>query len=258
MLSWPCAVHIPLLESDPMNELLIWIGTALAAFVSSTLSGVVGFGGAMIFLPILIAVYGVRASVPILTVSVLLGNASRVYFNRRELDLKLVILFSIGSLPAAILGSFVYVALPTFWIKKGIGLFLLATVLFRHIHRDFKLKKPWIFTPLGAVTGFLSALMGGVGPVSSPFFLAYGLTKEAFVGTEALCAVGMHLVKSVTYNRLNILDGKRLAIGLGFGLVMSLGSYVAKKVLENLSREKFLLLVEILLVVVGALMIFFP
>lgn len=237
-----------------MNEILVWLGTAVVAFIASTLSGIVGFGGAMIFLPVLVVVYGVRASVPILTVSVLLGNLSRVYFNRRELDLKLVAIFSLGALPFAVLGSFVYVALPTFWIKKAIGLFLLLMVLLRHIHRDFKVTNAWIFAPLGAVTGFLSALMGGVGPVSSPFFLAYGLVKEAFVGTEALCAVGMHLVKSVTYNRLHVLNAKELWTGLGFGLVMTLGSYTARKALERISRQRFLLLVEIMLVVIGLVM----
>jgi len=238
-----------------MTDVLVWLGTACTAFIASTLSGIAGFGGAMVFLPVLAAVYGVRASVPILTVSVLLGNASRVYFNRRELDLKLVLLFSLGAIPFAIGGSFVYVALPVLWIKKGIGIFLLASVLLRHIHRDFRLVNSWIFIPLGAVTGFLSALMGGVGPVSSPFFLAYGLTKEAFVGTEALCAVGMHLVKSITYHRLHVLDTRGLAIGLGFGLVMTAGSYVARKVLEKLSREKFLILVESLLTVIGFYML---
>ncbi len=233
----------------------IWLGAAAIAFAASTLSGVVGFGGAMIFLPVLIAIYGVRASVPILTVSVLLGNASRVYFNRRELNLKLVALFSLGSLPFAVWGSFVYVWLPTFWIKKSIALFLIVTVLLRHIHKELKVTNAWIFVPLGAVTGFLSALMGGVGPVSSPFFLACGLTKEAFVGTEALCAVGMHTVKSVVYSRLHVLNQKELWAGLGFGLVMSLGSYVAKKILEWISRERFVMLVEIMLVVIGVSML---
>ncbi len=238
-----------------MTEFLVWLGAAIVAFLASTLSGVVGFGGAMLFLPVLVAIYGVRASIPILTVSVLFGNVSRVIFNRRELNLKLVLLFSLGSLPFAILGSFVYVALPTFWIKKGIGLFLLLMVLMRHTHPYFQVKNPWIFMPLGMVTGFLSALMGGVGPISSPFFLAYGLAKEAFVGTEALCSAGMHFVKTITYNRLHVLDARELWIGTGFGCVMTMGSYVAKKVLERLSRQRFLLLVEIVLVVVGLIML---
>lgn len=205
----------------------------------------------MIFLPFLIAMYGVRASVPILTVSVLLGNASRVYFNRRELDLNLVLWFSLGSLPFAILGSFVYVALPAFWIKKGIGVFLLLSVLHRRLQKDFHLTHRSIFLPLGAVSGFLSALIGGIGPVSSPFFLAVGLTKEAFVGTESLCATGMHFVKSIAYNRLNVLNQKELFAGLTFGSVMILGSYVARKILERMTREAFLVLVEVLLTGIG-------
>ncbi len=238
-----------------MNEALVWLGTAFIAFFASLLSGVAGFGGAMIFLPFLVATYGVRASVPILTVSVLLGNASRVYFNRRELDLTLVAWFSSGSLPAALLGSFVYVALPTLWIKKGIGLLLVSSVLLKRIQKDFQLRKRWVFLPLGAVTGFLSALMGGVGPLSSPFFLAFGLTKEAFVGTEALCATGMHLVKSIAYNRLNVLPQKELLAGLSFGVIMSFGSYGAKKILERISRQAFLILVEALLFGIGVYML---
>ena len=239
-----------------MNEILVWLGTAVIAFLSSVISGVAGFGGAMVFLPFLIMTYGVRASVPILTVSVLLGNASRVWFNRRELDLGLVAWFSAGSLPLAVAGSFVYVSLPTFWIKKAIGIFLIFCVVIRHLHGELHLGKRWVFLPLGAVSGFLSALMGGVGPISSPFFLAYGLAKEAFVGTESLCAVGMHLVKSIAYNRLNVLNARELAVGLSFGAVMTLGSYTARQILERMSREVFLRLVEALLVAVGLLMLF--
>ena len=210
----------------------------------------------MLFLPVLVAAYGVKASVPILSVAVLMGNAARVYFNRGELNLKLVAWFSLGALPFAILGSFVYVALPVVWIKKSIGIFLIVTVLLRHIHKDFKIEKMWIFAPLGAVTGFLSALMGGVGPISSPFFLAYGLTKEAFIGTEALCAVGMHVVKSLTYGKLGVLDIKMLRLGIGFGVIMMCGSYIAKKILEKISRQKFLTIVEIMLIAIGITMLF--
>src|SRR3989338_10525190 len=110
----------------PLTNLGIadWILTGVVAFLSSVLSGVAGFGGAMVFLPFLVAIYGARAAVPILTISVLMGNASRVYFFRKALNWKVILLFSAGSLPIAVLGSFVYVSLPGDWIKRGIGLFL--------------------------------------------------------------------------------------------------------------------------------------
>lgn len=232
----------------------VWAATAAAAFLASVLSGVAGFGGALIFLPVLVSVYGVRASVPILTVAVLMGNLSRVYFNRRELDLRLVALFSLGAMPFAALGSLVYVSLPGDWIKKAIGAFLLLSVVYQKLYRPVRIHNAWIFTPLGAASGFLSAIIGGIGPFSSPFFLAYGLTKEAFVGTEALCAAGMHLVKTACYGRLDALNSPELSAGVGFGLVMSAGSFAAKKILERLPREAFLVIVEVLLVVIGLAM----
>lgn len=227
---------------------------AVVAFLSSVISGVAGFGGALIFLPFLVALYGARSSVPILTIAVLLGNASRVYFNRKELNLKIVALFSLGAVPLAILGSMVYVALPGLLIKKAIGLFLVLSALYQRFYKPFRVNSPWIFAPVGAASGFLSAIVGGIGPFTAPFFLAYGLTKEAFVGTESLCAVVMHLTKSLTYGKLDVLGRKELVVGLAFGAIMSAGSYAAKKILEKLSREKFLLVVEILLVLIGIYM----
>jgi hypothetical protein len=65
-------------------------GVAAAAFVGATLAAVSGFGGAAVLLPVLVAVFGPRLAVPILTVAQLVGNGSRVWFNRRLVDLKVV------------------------------------------------------------------------------------------------------------------------------------------------------------------------
>jgi len=227
-----------------------------AAYFASVVSGVAGFGGALAFLPVLVWAHGVRASVPILTVAVLLGNLSRVWFNRRELRLDLVGLFTAGSVPGALLGSWVYVGLPPFWIKKAIGLFLVSVVVAQKLGRPLRVPDRRVFTPLGALSGFLSAIVGGIGPLSSPFFLAYGLEKEVFVGTEAFCAAGMHLTKTLAYGGLGVMGPAELKAGLAYGAVMVLGSYTARRILERLPREAFLKLVEALLLVVGLAMLF--
>jgi hypothetical protein len=63
------------------------------------LAGVTGFGGAAVLLPVLILVFGVRASIPILTVAQLIGNGSRVWFNRHELQWSVVGWFALGGVP---------------------------------------------------------------------------------------------------------------------------------------------------------------
>jgi uncharacterized membrane protein YfcA len=88
------------------------------AFVGSLLAAVAGFGGAAVLLPLLVAAFGVREAIPILTVAQLLGNLSRAWFNRTELDLPVVGWFALTGVPAALVGGFLFASaafLPGLW-----------------------------------------------------------------------------------------------------------------------------------------------
>lgn len=56
-------------------QVVTLIASALAA---SGVAAVAGFGGAVLLLPVLVWVFGVRDAVPILTVAQCVGNGSRV------------------------------------------------------------------------------------------------------------------------------------------------------------------------------------
>ena len=85
---------------------------AVVAFIAATLAAVTGFGGAAVLLPMLVFIFGVREAIPILTVAQLIGNGSRVWFNRHELDLKVVGWFALGGVPMAILGGMLFAHAP--------------------------------------------------------------------------------------------------------------------------------------------------
>ena len=225
------------------------------AFTASVISGIAGFGGAAMLLPVMIWAVGERASIPVLTVAVLMGNASRAWFYRASVDRRVALWFCLGAVPMAALGSVVFVRMPAGQIRRAIGLFLIISVLYRRLRKPAALPSPRWFAPVGAVSGFLSAIVGAVGPLAAPFFLHYGLLKEAYVGTEALGAAATHLTKSLAYGRLSVLGPHELALGVYYGLVMTAGSWVAKHLLEKLPRDRFLLLVEVMLVVVGLSML---
>jgi len=61
----------------------------------------------------------------------------------------------------------------------------------------------------------------------------------------------MHLTKTVVYNKYSPIGWTELYYGLFIGLAMILGSWTGKQIIEKFSRKKFLLLVEILLVLSG-------
>ena len=199
----------------------------------------------------LVLFFGVREAVPILTVAQLIGNGSRVWFNRRELDLKVVGWFALGGIPMALLGGFLFATAPLHALTRLLGAFLLLIVVWRHARptpRKFPLQS---FAALGAGSSFLSALLGSVGPIMIPFFLAYGLVKGALIGTEALATVVMHVTKLAVYGGTSLLTRRGLAVGLVLGAIMIVGSYAGKRLLDVLPEKVFLLLVEAALIVAG-------
>jgi uncharacterized protein len=231
---------------------IYWLLLGSGAFVASALAAVAGFGGAAVLLPILVLMFGIRDAIPILTVAQLIGNASRVWFNRDELELPVVGWFAVGGVPAALIGGFFLVSAPLSFLIRLLGLFLVMTVVYRHVGKAGALRVPLSgFAVLGAVFSFLSALLGSVGPIMIPFFLAYGLVKGSLIGTEALATVVMHVTKLVAYRRVSILTSESIAIGLALGSIMILGSFVGKKILDRLPERLFILLVETTLLVAG-------
>ena len=227
----------------------------LVAFLAATIAGITGFGGAAILLPALVLAYGTRDAIPILTVAQLVGNGSRVWFNRRSIDFSVVGWFALGGVPAAIAGGILFARAPLSILTRGLGVFLILLVVWRH-SQSKPLRMPLRgFVLLGAGASFLSALMGSVGPLMAPFFLAYGLTKAAYIGTEALTTVIMHFTKLVVYRQTSVLSGHSIIAGLSFGPAMILGSYVGKRIVDRLPERAFIVVIEVTLLAAGVLFV---
>jgi uncharacterized membrane protein YfcA len=233
---------------DPGTALVV----GLVALLAATLAGVTGFGGAVVLLPVLVWAVGPRLAIPVLTVAQLAGNLARVAFNGREIEWRVATRFCLGAVPAAVAGALAFAAVPVGLLTRALGLFLLACVAYRWLRPGPPGRFPLAgFLPLGAVFGFLSAVLGSVGPMVAPFFLAYGLVKGAYIGTEALGAAALHLTKTAVYGRLALLDGTALLLGGGLGLLMIAGSYLGKRVLDRLPAVWFARLIEVVLIVAG-------
>ncbi len=211
-----------------MGHVAQWMVLAGAALVASTLAAVAGFGGAAVLLPALVAMFGVRDAIPILTVAQLVGNGSRVWFNRREVAVPVVGWFALGAVPLALLGGVLFATAPLGALKRLVGAFLLLMVLWRHIPRAANWR-PGVraFAVIGAVFSFLS------------------------VGTEALATVVMHVTKLAAYQGTAILTLRAVAVGLALGPIMIVGSYIGKRIVERLPERVFVLVIELVLVGAG-------
>jgi uncharacterized membrane protein YfcA len=242
----------------PGVELLALI--ALAAFVASTVAAIAGFGGSAILLPVLVPAFGARDAVLILTIVQLVANASRVVVNRRELALDVVGWFSLGAVPFAVVGGLVFAAAPLPALTRRLGAFLVAAVVVRHLplsvgRRRLPLRS---FALLGAGSSFISALVGTIGPLLVPFFLAYGLLRGAFIGTEALSTVVIQVTKLATYTGAAVMTTTALVAGLALAPLMVLGSMSGKRLLDRVGDRLFLIIVEATMLVSGVVFILEP
>lgn len=55
--------------------------------------------------------------------------------------------------------------------------------------------------------------MGTVGPLMAPFFLAYGLMRNAYIGTDALATVAMQGTKLAVFGGVQVLKPELIVAG---------------------------------------------
>lgn len=225
-----------------------WAGLLLAGWLAASVSGAAGFGGALLLLPVVIYTVGPKAAIPVLTVAQLLGNLARAGLGWREIRWRPALAFCAGAIPASVVGARAFVALPPGAILRAIGAFLLLVVALRRTPIGRRpISGSWL-APAGAAVGLLSALAGSAGPLGAAVFLGLRLPPTAYVASEAVTAVAMHLTKAVVYGRYAALDAAGLLGGLALGAAMVVGAWTGRRVIRSLPERGFDRLVEALLV----------
>jgi uncharacterized membrane protein YfcA len=231
----------------------ILLGASAAAFGLALLSAVAGFGGGVLLLPVFTVLFGLRIAVPMLTLTQLSSNAARAWFNRGEIRRPLVGWFALGAVPFAIAGGLLLAHAPLGPLKRLLGVFLIGVVVWRRLDHRPHVPSDRAFIGVGAASALGSALLGSVGPLTAPFFLAYGLARAAYIGTEAASALVMHLAKIVGYGAGDLLTSTVLVYGAALTPAVLAGAWVGRRVVTRLSDRTFIRLVEAGLIASGLL-----
>ena len=224
--------------------------------VAGTLGGIVGFGTSIMVMPALVLVFGPREAVPIMAIASVMANASRVAAWWRELDWRAVGAYSATAVPAAALGAATLLALPGRAVEGVLGVFFIAMIPLRR----WMARQAWRLglghlALLGAGIGFLTGIVASTGPINAPFFLAYGLVKGAYLGTEALGSLAVYLAKAITFHSLGALPLATAGKGVVVGASLVAGAFIAKRYVRQLDADRFRLLMDALLLMAGLTML---
>jgi uncharacterized protein len=230
--------------------LLLILGIGL---VAGTVSGIIGTGSSIMLVPVLAQVYGPKAAVPIMAVAAVLANISRILVWWREVDWQACAAYAATGVPAAVLGARTMLVLPPRAVDAAMGVFLLSMIPARRwlATNLVNLRLPHLAVA-GAIIGFLTGIVAATGPADVPFFIGYGLTKGAFIGTEAAASLAVYATKILTFRGSGALPFDYIVKGLTVGASLMVGSFIAKPFLLRLGPETFRYIMDALLLASGA------
>jgi uncharacterized membrane protein YfcA len=167
-------------------ELLVMLLLAsILAFGLAWLSSVGGMGGGVLMMFVFTALFGLQVAVPMLTLTQLASNGGRVWFNRADVQWRLIGWHALGAIPFALGGGLLFAYAPVELLKCLLGALLIATVIWRRLRPNVTKPGERAFIIIGGAAGLGSSLLGAAGPMAAPFFLAYGLVGGAYIGNEA-------------------------------------------------------------------------
>ena len=225
----------------------------VAAFITSSISAVLGMGGGIILLGIMALIIPEGYIVVALHGIVqLISNLTRSFVFRDHIRKDIISQYLPGAILGLSLSSIIIFTLISFFqvesateikidfLKPLIGIFILW-FLFGKRHK-IKTKHTHFFG-VGALSGLCTVFIGATGPLIAPFFLKGKLTKENIIANKAACQAISHLGKIplfILFFEFNYFS--ELGILVPLTIAVFVGTNAGKQMLQFIPEKVFRLL----------------
>ena len=239
-----------------MEELVVWQLAVLfiVAAIGMSLSGIAGFGGGVIVLPVVVWLYGPAVAVPVVAIFQLIGTSTRVWLSRDSINWKVVAWFAAGSIPFAILGSLLFIAANNDVLIRIMGGGMIALVVLTQLPWSKRVRmKLWGFLPLGGASGFLASVMGIPGPFAPVFYIAYGLKPREYMATFSMGMFLVQVPKLAVYSTGDLITPLVAGLGLSLGAVAMGGAYYGARMLRRIPAKMFAIGINVIVFAFGVL-----
>ncbi len=237
-------------------SLLQYALVALTAFAAATIGGITGYGGGLLLPLVLVPIVGAQAIVPIIGISALFTNSSRVLAFRSDVDRRLALPIILCALPTCILGAYGFTLLTGPGAALLIGTMLVLLVPARRLltHLKIRLRRPGVALASGGY-GILVGGTTGAGIVLLSILMMAGLNGRAVVATDALVSIALGLVKTASFQAFGALSLESWTMALVIGVAGTPGAFLAKRLTENLSVRVHNAILEAAIMVGGLILI---
>lgn len=230
---------------------------AAVALLASVVGGVAGYGTGALMPLVLVPLVGAAPVVPIIAISSMFSNTSRVVAFLKYADWRRTAIVLAGSLPTSVLGAWGYSHLSNAGAALVIGGMLIASVPVRRLlkHHDIK------FGNGGLAAGALGygAIVGGTagsGVILLSLLMAAGLEGAAVIATDAAISIVVGVVKIGVFGVAGVIDARVVAFALLIGVVTLPGAFLARAFVERMPVHVHTAILDAVVIAGGAMFIY--
>ncbi len=229
---------------------LFLVLTCVVGFFGFVVSAVFGIGGVVLLIPLLSMVLPPVQAVAVSAPVMLVNNLGKMYVYRKDIHWRGFVVVSALALPAAFLSALCASRVDDRLILVAVAsLIVLSVAVDRFRSGPTKTIGDVGLFWWGGVTGVISGLCGAAGPPTAIGLRGYGLDKSAFVGTVAVFAVCLQLVKIPAYINTDALPLRMLPLASLLGVLALLAVIVGPRLLRRVPATSFRAIVDVVLVI---------
>jgi uncharacterized membrane protein YfcA len=219
-------------------DLLPALLVGVSAYLTAIIGGLAGYGTGLLMPIALVPIVGAAATVPILAVSGLFNNGTRLVVFRDRVDWRPVVPLTLAAIPACFAGAALFTLLSGPQVALLLGLTLMVMVPARRLLRGRKLNVgPLGVLALGALYGVVTGGTPGGGVVLIAALLAIGLDASSVVATDAAISLVVGLVKVLTFQALGELPAGAWILALVVGGISIPGVMTARWIGARISLQ---------------------
>jgi uncharacterized protein len=211
-----------------------------SALLAGAVSGLTGFGLALISVPLLLFVYEPRTVIVITAVLSVIINLAVVWDSWRDADQRIVVALLPSALVGVIVGTEVLRTVDPDYIRLGVGIVVVFSAVL--LLRDVRLPGAgtrWGTVVAGSTSGALSTSTGLAGPPIVLLLASRGFPKRAFRGSSALYFLAMSLVGLAVLYIRGIFDADHVPLALALIPAAFLGKAIGTAMLKRISEGAF-------------------
>lgn len=215
-----------------LAELALVAGVAMLA---SVIGGVSGYGTGALMPLVLVPLVGAEPVVPIIAISALFTNSTRVFAFLKYADWRRAAIVLAASVPTCVLGAWGYTRLSSAGAALVIGGMLIASVPLRRMLRDHGFKVGDGGLGLGSVGyGLVVGGTAGSGVILLSLLMAAGVEGAGVIATDAAISIIISIVKISVFGFAGVITAQVIAFALLIGVVALPGAFLARAFVQRM------------------------